>query len=429
MNKPWKSSDVSPPANPHSPLTFTGFVVILAALMAINALAVDIMLPGFARIADTMHTDTTTVQTTITFYMLGFGLSQLFLGFLADRFGRKPVLLGGLALYAVAAILSALATDLSTLLWARTLQGFGAGAPRVIVGAAARDCYDGRRLARVMSLVMTIFMAAPILAPALGQAVMLVAGWRAIFAVLFLYSILLLAYSWRYFPETLAPENRRLVRWPVIAEALASVFGNRQTVGYTLAAGAFFGSLFGFIASAQQVMVDVYGLGLWFPVAFAAMALTLSFASFGNSLLVERFGMRLLSHGAVAGFTVLSGLMYALSLYGLLYLPVFMAIHSINMLLVGLVFANFNALAMEPQGRVAGVASAFISAVTVVVGATIGYFIGKAFDGTVIPLSEGFFYSGLATLALLLFTERGRLFHSQPAAHEGARRGSGGHGG
>jgi MFS transporter, DHA1 family, multidrug resistance protein len=416
MNKQWKSSDVTPPLSAHSPLSFRGFVLVLAALMAINALAVDIMLPGFANIAASLNTDITTVQTTITAYMMGFGLSQLFLGFLADRFGRKPVLLAGLALYAVAAILSAGAGDLSTLLWARVVQGFGAGAPRVIVGAAARDCYEGRRLARVMSLVMTIFMAAPILAPALGQAIMLVAGWRAIFAVLFLYSILLLVYSWGRFPETLAPENRRMVRWPVVAQALVSIFGNRQTVGYTLAAGAFFGSLFGFIASAQQVMVGVYGLGLWFPVAFAAMALTLSFASFANSLLVERYGMRLLSHGAVIGFSVLSGLMYLLSLYGVLYLPVFMAIHSVNMLLVGLVFANFNALAMEPQGHVAGVASAFVSAVTVVIGATIGYFIGRAFDGTVIPMAEGFFLSGLATVALLLFTERGRLFRGHPIA-------------
>lgn len=399
--------------NPHAPLSFNEFVFFLAGLMAINAVAVDIMLPGFPNIASALATDTTTVQSIITAYMLGFGISQIFVGFIADRFGRKPVLLFGLSVYAAAAILSAGSTGLGTMLVARFAQGFGAGAPRVIVAAAARDCYDGRRLARVMSLVLTIFMAAPVFAPAIGQAIMLIAGWRAIFGVLFLYALFMLILCWRSFPETLAPGNRRLIRLPVIAEALRSIFGSRQTMGYMLAAGAFFGSLFGFIATAQQLMVGIFGLGMWFPIAFAAMALAMSLASFVNSLLVERFGMRLLSHGAVVGYTLLSLYLYALSVTGNLGLVSFMLVHGANMFLVGLVFANFNALAMEPQGQVAGVASAFISAVTVIIGAGAGFFIGQAFDGTAVPLAAGFLMSGLATLILLLVTEQGRLFRSR----------------
>jgi MFS transporter, DHA1 family, multidrug resistance protein len=398
----------------HAPLSTGTFVLILASLMAINALTTDIMLPGFPQMADSLNTETTSIQAVITAYMFGFGASQIIVGFLADRYGRKPVLIIGLLLFMIASMLCAAATSFEGLLVARFIQGIAAGAPRVIVTAAARDCYDGRQLARVISLVLTMFMAAPIFAPAIGQTILIIANWRAVFGVLVIYGLVMLAVCWLYLPETLKPENRRAIRLPVIWETLKSVFGSRQTNGYTLAAGAFFGSLFGFIASAQQLLVGVFGFGLWFPAAFAVMALFLLAASFINSRLVERFGMRLLSHSAVVIFCLSSLSMLILAWLGLLNALLFMVIHSINMLLVGLVFGNFMALAMEPQGRSAGVASSFISAVTVIIGATVGYFIGQAFNGTAIPLAGGFFFSGIATLVVLLITENGQLFKSRP---------------
>ncbi|MEK6256023.1 MAG: multidrug effflux MFS transporter [Chloroflexota bacterium] len=397
---------------PHAPLSFTAFIAVLASLMAINAVATDIMLPGFPNIAYSLATDTTSVQALITAYMIGFGLSQIFVGFLSDRYGRRSVLLVGLAIYSVASVLSGLSGDLNTMLAWRLVQGMGAGAPRVVVSAAARDCYNGRELARVMSLVMTVFMAAPVLAPAIGQLILLVADWRAIFYFLLAYGVAMAIICWRSFPETLAPENQRAISVPLIADAVRSVFSSRQTIGYMIAGGIFFGSLFGFIASAQQLMVGIYDLGVLFPVAFAFLALAMSGASFINSRLVEKYGMRLLSHIAVVGYTILSLVMFVLAFGGELSLTLFMLIHSTNMLFVGLVFANFNTLAIEPQGHIAGVASAFISAFTVIIGASIGYFIGRAFDGTALPMAFGFFCCGIFTLIVLLIAEKGRLFHS-----------------
>jgi DHA1 family bicyclomycin/chloramphenicol resistance-like MFS transporter len=394
----------------HAPLSLGWFVALLASLMAMNALATDIMLPAFPDIGTALSANVTDVQAVITAYMMGFALSQLFTGFLSDRYGRRSVLLGGVFVYTIASIFTATAGDFSHLLAARFIQGLGSGAPRVIATASVRDCYDGRRMARVMSLTMTVFMAAPVLAPALGQAILLVSSWRWVMGSIAIYGFITLLVCWRVFPETLAVEDRRAISPSAIWHAVRSVITSRQTVGYTLAAGAFFGALFGFIGQAQQVMVGVFGLGVWFPLAFAAMALMLSASSFINSRLVERFGMRVLSHGAVVTFSANSLLMFALAVAGLLNLWAFVAIHGVNMLLVGLVFSNFNALAMEPQGRIAGVASSFTGAVTVALGAGIGFLIGRQFDGTVAPLAAGFAACGLATLVIILLTEKGRLF-------------------
>jgi DHA1 family bicyclomycin/chloramphenicol resistance-like MFS transporter len=394
----------------HAPLTLGWFVALLASLMAMNALATDIMLPAFPDIGAALDTDVTHVQAVITAYMMGFALSQLFTGFLSDRYGRRTVLLAGVFIYTIASLFTATAGDFNHLLLARFVQGLGSGAPRVIATASVRDCYDGRRMARVMSLTMTVFMAAPVLAPAIGQAILLVSSWRWVMGSIAIYGLATLVICWRVFPETLAVEDRRAISVSAILAAIRSVFANRQTVGYTLAAGAFFGALFGFIGQAQQVMVDVYGLGVWFPLAFAAMALMLSASSFINSRLVERFGMRILSHTAVVTFSATAVLMFVLAHFGLLGFWAFALIHGFNMLLVGLVFSNFNALAMEPQGRIAGVASSFTGAVTVAMGAGIGFLIGREFDGTVAPLAAGFALCGLATLLIILITEKGRLF-------------------
>lgn len=404
--------------NPHAPLSLAGFVACLAFFIAINALSTDIMLPGFPDIAQSLRTDTTSIQSIITAYLFGFGISQLFLGFVTDRYGRRPVLIGGLLVFTIASVFCTWANSFTTMMLFRAMQGLGAGGIRVIATAAARDCYQGRTLARVMSLVMTVFMAVPILAPVIGQGILLIADWRAMFAVLVFYGAVLCAVSWYKFPETLDPRNKRPIEQAAILESLGSILGSAQTVGYTIAAGVFFGSLFGFIATAQQLMAGVYGLGIWFPLVFSLMALALSAASFVNSMLVERFGMRLISHGAVILFCLNNLLMLALQSAGLLHLWGFVGFHSINMALVGLVFANFNALAMEPQGHIAGVASAFVGAVTVIIGAGAGYFIGQAFDGTANPLIIGFFLSGFLCTLVLLVTEKGRLFQARNAPEQ-----------
>ncbi|WP_316015906.1 multidrug effflux MFS transporter [Roseobacter sp. HKCCA0434] len=398
----------------HAPLGFRTFVVLTAALMGLNALAIDIMLPGLPALGlDYGLEDPNRAQTVITAYLVGFGAAQFVVGILADRFGRKPVLIAGLACYTLAAFACLVAPSFETLLVARVVQGMASAAPRVVSTALVRDCYSGRRMAQVISLSMMIFMAVPVLAPSIGQLILLVAPWPAVFAVLAVYALLMLWFCAARLPETLAPEKRRPIRLSFVAEAMASVFGNLQTVGYMLAAGIFFGAMFGFVNSAQQVLGEVYNLGPWFPAVFALVAGSISISSFLNAGLVERLGMRFLSHLAVAAYIVLAAIMWlfardlALVPFLLLLTPMF--------LMIGLTFANFNALAMEPQGHVAGVAASMTGAVTVLMGAGIGFVIGQAFDGTVLPMARGFLISGMATLVMIALTERGRLFSRSAA--------------
>ena len=399
----------------HAPLSVTAFVLVMALLMASNALATDIMLPAFPEMGVSLGTGTTAIQATITAYLIGFGASQFFIGFLADRFGRKPVLMVGLVVYTVAGFASAFAPTLGSLLVMRAVQGIGAGAPRVIVGAAVRDCYTGRRLAKVLSLVATVFLAIPLVAPAIGQGILLISNWHLVLAFLGFYGLVMLVVCGLFLPETLPIEERRAIRLKPVLDALKSLASSRATVGYSIGAGVFFGSLFGFIATSQQLIGGTYEMGKAFAFVFAAMVAALSLSSFLNAMLVERLGMRLLSHLALACFIAIALAMMLVAQAGLLSFWPFAILQALLMLLTGLMFANFNALAMEPQGKIAGVASSFVSAVTILLGAGIGYFIGRAFDDTAVPLTAGYLFCGVACLVILLWTERGRLFHSAPA--------------
>lgn len=410
------------PTDRHAPLSFGGFVALVAALMALNALAIDIMLPGFPNIERSFHlSDPNYAQTVISAYLIGFGLGQLAMGVLSDRYGRRPVLLAGLVIYGAAAFFCAISPSMEALLIGRFVQGLGSAAPRVVAVAVVRDCYGGRQMARVMSLVFMVFMAVPVVAPSLGQGVLLFANWHMIFVLLFVYAVIVFWVCLRRLPETLHPEYRRPIEVKPILEALGSIFGARQTVGYMLSAGAFLAALFGFINSAQQVLGEVLGLGQWFPLVFAVVASGIALASFINSALVERFGMRLMGHGAVILFLVFSTAMLVLARLDLLTAHVFLPLLVCTMPLVGLIFANFNSIAMEPQQHVAGIASSMIGAVTILIGAGGGFLVGQAFDGTILPLAVGFSGFGALSLVLLLITERGKLCQPTPKNEREAR--------
>jgi DHA1 family bicyclomycin/chloramphenicol resistance-like MFS transporter len=394
----------------------TGFVVLMALLMALNATAIDIMLPAMPLIGtDLGVADPNAVQLVITAYLAGFGIGQFFMGALSDRFGRRPVLIGGLIAYGLGGLLCAVSPDFGVLLAARAAQGFGAAAPRIIVTAVVRDCYTGRQMAKVTSFAMMAFMAAPVFAPSIGQAIMIAGSWRMIFGFLAIYASVVLAACAVFLPETLPPAYRRGLNLRALAQSLGMVLSARQTMGYALASGLFFGALFGFIASAQPILATLYGLGPWFPVLFGGIALSIALAAFVNAMLVGRLGMRRLSHGAVMLFTLVSGVLAAFAIQGPVPLWLFVGLIATAMMLVGLVFSNFNALAMEPQGAAAGIASSVIGGLTTLIGATGGYLIGQAYDGTILPLALGYAGCGTATLLVLTITEGGRLF-SDPRA-------------
>lgn len=387
------------------------FIALLAGLMALNALAIDILLPAFPNIVDDFTLiDENQVQFVILSYVVGFGAGQLLFGPISDRFGRRTPLFLGLALYIGCVLAAVIAPSFNTLLLARMVQGIGAAATRIVALAVVRDTCSGRQMASTMSLIMMVFMIVPILAPFLGQGVIMIADWHMIFVLMAMIAMVMAVWGFWRLPETLDPANRRSLRPAVIVEGFGFVLSNRVSLFYALASAFYFGSLFGFLNSASQIYVGLYGLGNWFPVAFAGVAVLMAASSFLNSRLVTRFGQRRLSHSALIAFIVLSSLTAVVSANGPLPFWLFMILFSLIMSLFGWVGANFNSIAMEPLGHVAGTASSTLGFAQTVGGGIVGALIGQAFDGTILPLALGYVVVSTISLICVLIAEKGRLF-------------------
>ncbi len=396
------------------PVSTGEFVVIIAALMALNALAIDVMLPALDDIAASLGVAEGNDQQLIIYaYILGFGAPQLVFGPLSDRYGRRPVLFVSLVGYTLAGIVCMSVSSFSALLAARFIQGVFASGCRVVSVSIVRDVFEGRGMARIMSLVMTIFMVVPILAPSIGQLVLYFAPWEWTFGVLSIASLILLVWCYFRLSETLPEEARRPLSVRSSTSAYLEVIRSRVTFGYMAASGLIFGSLFAFIGAAEQIFTEVFHQEETFVLWFAGIALTLSIANFTNSRLVERFGMRRLSHSALVGFCILSlTLMLSLRIFGE-HLALFFPLFALIFACFGLIGSNFNALAMEPLGKIAGTASAAYGFATTTLSSLIGWMIGSRYDGSAIPVITGFFILGLVSLAAVLITERGKLFSNR----------------
>lgn len=406
----------------HSPQKALGkmgraeFIALMAFLMALNALAIDIMLPGLQEIGAALNVENENHrQYVVSAYLIGFGLAQLFYGPIADRLGRRIPMIVGLGIYVVSSLAVVFVPSFGMLLVLRFIQGIGSAATRVITVSIVRDVFGGRQMAEVMSLIMMVFMVIPVVAPGTGQVIMLFGDWHWIFV--FMAAIALIVGLWMYvrLPETLAPEDVRAFTPKVILDGFRIVLTNRVALCYTLASTFIFGALFGFINSAQQIYVGIYGLGVWFPVAFAAVALFMALSSFVNSRLVGRFGMRKLSHASLLGFIAINALWLLIQVLGPQPMPfaLFLSFFALAMFQFGWIGSNFNSLAMEPLGHVAGTASSVLGFMGTIGGSLIGAAIGQAFDGTALPMVTGFFVVGFIGLIFVLIGEKGRLFHAQ----------------
>lgn len=398
-------------SGPQAALSTAELVAIVAALSALNAMSIDIMLPALPDIgADFALANPNDRQFIVTLYLGMFGVSQLAYGPLSDAFGRRSVLIWSLALFIAGAALCVLAPTFEVFLAARALQGLGAGATRVVSVAIVRDLTEGRRMAQVMSMAMTVFMIVPIVAPSVGQLILFAGPWRWIFAALLLYSLVVFAWSMWRLPETLRPENTTPFRPRAIAGAYLSMLRTRQFVGYLIATTFISAALMGYITASEQLYVEVYHLGAAFPFAFAAVAIVMTLGTFANSRIVMRHGMRRISHGALLLFITFAAILAALVAAGLASFWVFLAALSLTLGLFGFIGGNFNALAMEPVGRVAGSASALYGAASSAGSALLATLIAHQFDGTALPFAIGLMVAGILCLGAVLLTERGRLF-------------------
>lgn len=398
-------------ARPMPRIPYWELAAIVAAAMTLNALAVDMMLPALGIIGDELgaaHPNDR--QMIIIVYVLANGMSQLFFGPIVDRFGRKRVLLWSLAAYTVGSLLSIVASSFTLLLAARAFQGVATAATRVSAVAVVRDQCSGRRMAEVMSLAITIFMAAPILAPGIGQMILFAAPWRWIFIALLAYGALFALWAAYRLPETMAPEDRKPLNAKAISASYLDFVKNRISVGYTLAAASVFGAMFSYITSSEQVFSEVFELGDAFALVFAFIASSFAVSSLVNSRIVSRFGMRRLSHTALLLFITANCLhLLAIATIGE-HLLVFMVFMMASFFFMGLIGPNATALAMEPMGHNAGAAAALNGFAGTTIAGFLGGMIGSRYDGTTTPMIIGFLVLGVLSLLIILWTENGKLF-------------------
>jgi MFS transporter, DHA1 family, multidrug resistance protein len=399
-------------AENRSPIPMGEFVALIASIMALTALGIDAMLPALPALSDELgvaHPNHR--QYVITAFMLGFAVAQLFHGPLADRFGRKPVIVTALACYVVTNVVAAFSGSFELLLVARAASGAAVAAGRVVTVALVRDCFAGRAMARVMSLAFMTFMVVPVVAPAFGQLMVMIFGnWRLIFGGIAAVSAIVLIWFTLRMPETLDRESQAAFRLRDVIRGYRVMLRDRWAVGYTLASTAITSCFFGFIGSIQQIVYDVFKRPELLTLVFAVVASFMALGAFLNSRLVMRFGMRFLSHCALVATAVIVAVHLAVILAGGESLWVFIALQAPMMAAMGLSNSNFSAMAMENMGDVAGTASSLQGFVATLGAALLGALIGQAFDGTTVPLYTGFLLLTLTALGIVFVTERGRLF-------------------
>ena len=379
------------------------FVVGVALLTALVAMSIDTMLPAVGQIASELGAhDPNDRQLIITTFFAGMTVGTLVFGPISDATGRKPAIFAGLLLYVAGTLMCLLSAGFTMMLVGRALQGFGAAGPRIVSIAMVRDGSSGAAMARVMSFVMAVFMLVPILAPAIGQLVMLVASWRMIFAGFL--AIALLAAAWLALrqPETLPAGRRGRLGAAELARAAKEFLRHPIATGYTLAVGCIFGAFICYLGTSQQIFAEQYDQEELFAVWFGVFAIAIAIAMILNGKLVMRYGMRNLSKWALRASIGLSAafLAAALLFHGHPPLWVLGAYLFCNFFCSGILFGNYNALAMDPMGHIAGMAAAISGSLSSLVALTTGTWIGLQYNGTVIPLAAGF--TGLGVIAFLL---------------------------
>ncbi len=384
---------------------------MMATLMALNALAIDTMLPAFPAMAVGLGVaGGNSVQYVIISYMLGLGIGSLLHGPLSDRFGRRPILFGALIGYVVFALICGRTSSFDLFIAMRFTHGLCAAGLGVVATAIVRDRFSGDAMAKRMSLIFLIFMVVPVIAPTIGQIILWFAGWRAIYYLFAAAALAVIAWVYIRLPETLAPENVVPMHLPTMVRGWRAVFSHRSAVAYMLAGGVAHGAMLGFLSSSQQIFEHVFDAADIFAYCFAFIAIGMAVANFTNSRIVERFGARRVSQTANILFIVLSLLQFAASVIFPMSLPLFLVLLTCNMAFMGFMGSNFGSIAMQPFGAIAGTASSFQNFVRSILSVGVGAGIGQSFDNNTAPIIAGFFLCGSVALLLVLWGENGKLF-------------------
>ncbi|MEZ5832944.1 MAG: multidrug effflux MFS transporter [Dongiaceae bacterium] len=387
------------------------FIALMAVMTSIIAFSIDAMLPALPEIAaDLGVADVNDRQLVVIVLFIGLAMAQIAYGPMSDTLGRKPAAYCGFTIFIVGSLMCVFAGSIEIMLLGRFLQGVGAAGPRIVSLALVRDLYSGRAMARIMSMVMGIFIIVPVIAPSVGQGLLLIGDWRLIFIALLTEGVIgLVWFAWRQ-PETLREDRRSPFSLRRICAAFAEACSNPVTLGYTVAAGLVFGAFVGYLASTQQILGELYGLGAKFPLYFGANALAFGAASMLNARLVMKLGMRRLAGSGLAATSALSLVFFIaiLLLDGHPPLWALMGYLLLTFFCVGVLFGNFNALAMEPMGHIAGVAAAVVGSLATILSSVLGWALGQAYDGTVRPMIAGFAVLTMLAGLVMYLAERYR---------------------
>lgn len=368
--------------SPSQPPSRTEFIILNACLMSMVAMCIDAVLPALGQISsDFQLANPNDRQWVIGAMFLGLTLGQFFYGPLADRYGRRRTLFGGIGLFVVGSVLCWMADTFEALMFGRFLQGIGVAGPRIVSIAMIRDRFKGVEMAQVSSLVMTIFIAVPVFAPMVGQLFLWFGDWRDMFLGYILWGAAMVIWVGARQPESL-PQVRPL-NPTAIGRTLLEVVSHHSAMLFTLAVGFVFGALVGFLVASQQIYQDYFNVGDAFAFYFGAGALSVGCASFANNFLVKRFGMRAIVHYATLLGSVWALLFAGLNLIYPLSLMVFVLVLFPLFFAMGLCFGNLNALAMEPMGHLAGTASALTGTLSSLVSVLLGSYIGNLYGGDI----------------------------------------------
>lgn len=396
---------------PKTEIKFIEFIALMAVMMSLTALSIDAMLPALSIIgADLGVQNSNDNQLTISSLFFGIAVGQLIYGPVSDSVGRKKPLYIGLIIFLVGTFVSVVATSLTGMIVGRAIQGFGLASPRTVSLAMIRDQFQGREMAKVMSFVMMIFILVPTLAPGVGQLILMVANWQAIFIFIGLMAVFILVWFWARMHETLGKEKRVAFSFGRIGSSMVEICTNKTALGYTLTGGLVSSAFIGFLNSAQQIFQDQYHLGAQFPLYFAVLAMSIGVASFVNGKLVMKYGTQRMVKTAISVLVSIAVIfaLYVPTLTEGMSLELTMVYLVMTLFCIGILFGNLNSMAMEPLGHIAGVGSAIVGSLSTFVGVGIGTFIGLQYNGSLLPIIYGFALSGGLSLVLIFVLGAGK---------------------
>lgn len=384
------------------------FVVLMAALMSIVALSIDAVLPALPMIGDYLSvSDPINNPQLITSIFLGLGFGQLILGPLSDSLGRKPIVYIGFAIFIVASIICVTTRSFEVMLIGRVLQGVGLAAPRTMSIAMVRDSYDGDYMAKILSIVVMVFILVPVVAPTLGQFLMNHYGWKFIFTFTLAFGVLVMVWFWLRQPETLKDKYKIPYRLSIFKTGTIEFFKIRSAVIYTLLSGFITGSFMVYLSTSQLIFENQYDLAEEFPLIFASLAISFGLATFMNSQLVVRFGMKRIVHISMWSF-IITSLIFILIFHSGLNpsIEILITFFAVQFFTIGFLFGNLRALAMEPLGHIAGIGSALNGFISTVMAVPIANYIGSFVEDTVTPLFIGFLVCGVISIILFYVNVR-----------------------